>query len=261
MLPSLTSFFLLPNHLLWLSFAALHVFPEGYVDRTLGVVVRDRTVCIEYSIGMNDDTMQLVMNHWQASVVPRKAAPETDPSSDGEITSDQATSSPAIDSSSSGTSNAPLNSRPLKPSPDSANEEFADEEFANDQQLAAEFRAMAIAHLSKNLIVSCNGKRLIMSPTSGPPRLRRHMSVTVEYEAILPPETSPVDLSISDENMQNLDGAIRLSLKASGQSVLTRSNVAPILVRAERVELGNLDDSSRQQAQTIKAQIVQVPID
>jgi hypothetical protein len=63
-------------------------------------------------------------------------------------------------------------------------------------------------------------------------------------------------LTFFDGNFAELNGAIRLAIKTSGRAMLLRSNAAPILLRADRVELGELDAKERQASCALSATIV-----
>ena len=82
------------------------------------------------------------------------------------------------------------------------------------------------------------------------------MSATVQFEFTLPAE-KVVDLSVVDSNFAQFGGGARYALKVGGNLVLAKSNVAPILVRADRIEFADLSQAAREQAGKIKAQIVQ----
>ena len=44
--------------------AIAHEFKDGFVERTMAVVVRDQTAIVEYSVGMNAETMRQVVDRW-----------------------------------------------------------------------------------------------------------------------------------------------------------------------------------------------------
>ncbi|MEM9410545.1 MAG: hypothetical protein AAGA30_05495 [Planctomycetota bacterium] len=90
------------------------------------------------------------------------------------------------------------------------------------------------------------------------PDLKHHFSFTVDLEFDLPPD-SQGDLKIIDETFKKVDLAVRYSLKSSGSSMLIRSNVAPIIVRAMRIDLSNQDNDVREKTCQIIATVATGP--
>lgn len=218
-----------------------HVYPDNYIDRTVSVLVRNRTVKIEYSVALNDATIERLIREWQFS----SSSTETDRQASS---ADQPTSAIAATvKSSSG------------PAPEGTAKDAsrdAEETFENDAELVAKFRKLVAEKLARGLHVNCEGKLLAIREIKRDLPAAYHMSVTVQFEFTLPTD-KVTDLQISDDNFTRFDGCVRYALKAVGNSVLTRSNVAPILVRAKRIEFADLSEEARRESCFINAQIVQ----
>ena len=63
------------------------------------------------------------------------------------------------------------------------------------------------------------------------------------------------ELIYLDGCFKEMDGAVRLALKSTGNSIISRTNVAPIIVRSKRHQLGTLKPDERHNACQIKATI------
>ncbi len=234
-------------NLMIVSFTPVHVFPDGYIDRAMSVVIRDDEVCIEYSAAMNDNTIRELLDDWQQKPESPAGPPIREDDSQTAFNPKPAPS------------DVPTGSEE-KTTPDSS--EANQEDFKNDAELLQLLQDRAVAEIAKNLAISYQGKPLNLErPTEVPPA-RYHMSVTLQYKLKLPEpgpgEKQPQALSIVDRNFDRFDGAVRYSLKAGGNCLLTNSNVAPILVRSERIELAGLNEENREQAKTIQAKILQL---
>ena len=221
--------------------AARHVYPDNYIDRTLSVLVRNRTVQIEYSVALNDATIECLIRQWKSPSLSAESERQTS-SLNQSFEAKAATNQPAAIPAPSGTE---LNVSPA-----------SEETFENDAELVAAFRKLVAEKISKGLHVTCKGKPITIREINRDLPAAYHMSVTVQFEFTLPADKA-TDLSIADDNFLRFDGGARYALKAAGNAVLTRSNVAPILVRAKRIEFADLPQDTRREACLINAQIVQ----
>lgn len=211
-----------------------HVYPDGHIERTVQAIVRDDVLYIEYSVGMNDRTMRQVLDYWN------------------KVSSDTTASE----------GNSKFLLRTLDSSPQSASSQSspatssdAETEFKNDAELLAEFQKQARQRLPGNLYITANQTKISLDPPSETSATRRHMSLTLRFNVELP-DSKTIDLSIVDQNFSQSTGDIRLALKATGNLMLPRSNVSPILIRADPVSLGDLNPNQHQQARTITGKII-----
>ncbi|MEE2826323.1 MAG: hypothetical protein VYE64_06820 [Planctomycetota bacterium] len=131
-------------------------------------------------------------------------------------------------------------------------------EYANslsDQDLNENFRRVAFDKISAGLKVSLNGKPVRLRKVSCEPSPRHHFSLVARYELALGKPKKPVELELVDENFTAYEGAVRYSLKAMGSAMVLRSNVAPIIVRAERYELADLPPEKRIEVCRVRAKL------
>jgi len=84
---------------------------------------------------------------------------------------------------------------------------------------------------------------------------KHHFEFVAEFKYQLPVAKN-VQLLIEDHTFQKLDGAVRYSLKAMGSTMILRSNVAPIIIRAKRHQLGVLGSELRAKTCKIAATVV-----
>lgn len=248
-----------------------HVFPDGHVERTVAVVVRDRTLHIEYSVGMNDVTMQRMIEAWKNPLPPANGT------LDGTFKSIEAGSADVAIQDSIQDSNQKIAPEPTpEPFDFDLTKNLNEEDFQNDETIVAEFKRLAVEHFSQQLCVKLDETELELEAVEQPVPTRLHMSLTMEFvvkiprgesaaegdSAAGPSATGPVRFEFVDRNFLSSTkstpwhGAIRTSLKALGGAMLVNSPAAPILIRAERVELTGATAEKRKQAATISGTLI-----
>ena len=217
---------------LWTNVASAHEFEDGHVERAVSVVIRGDVARLEYSIGLNPVTRQQLIDFWESQ---EKAA---------DVAAD--------------VSNA------TKP--------------ADDDR----FLALAGSNVSRRLSFCVDGTEIEAKLISSALSARHHVDVTVTLEFKLPAAQSEQlqKLKIVDRNFRPsvtpdvtqptaqddsspksaklaskttatvpapapMGGGFRYALKAKGNRMLARSNVASILIRAQRTL-----DSDRSQSES-----------
>ena len=131
--------------------------------------------------------------------------------------------------------------------------EFADS--LSDEVLTENFRQAAFGKIAQGLKISLDGKPVRLEKVDCEPSPRHHFSLVARYEFPLGQPAKPVELELVDENFGDFDGAMRCALKAMGTAMVLRSNVAPIIVRAERHELASLPPEKRADACRVKVRL------
>lgn len=216
----------------------LHVFPDGYIDRAVAVVIRDQEIQIEYSAAMNDQTISDILTRWQST--PDNAADRMP-----------------------GKNNQNSNKRPRQSSSIPLPEDGDEEDFKNDAQLMEKIQQAAAKQVPQELEVRVNGQPIKLRLAEDVPPVRHHMSFTLAFRGELLEENASekqtLQLEVRDRSFFDFDGGVRYALKTTGRAILINSNVAPILVRAERQELAELEEEKRQQLTTIDATLVCLP--
>lgn len=269
MKPVLLSFVLA----LGLSSTSAHKFEDGFVERTMAIVVRDKTATVEYSVGLNAKTMRDVLDQWEAdshkpgSTNPTASAaqgvagssPPAEPNSEA-YTQDTKSKKVGNQRQADSTSPKPLSKQGTSSNPDSESllgmGINPDDESAHkiDAELYARFKKLAPNEIANRIAVTCDGQRVVPgSVTAGPTPLHPFLLV-VKFEFKLP-ASEGIDLKIRDQNFPGNSGAVRYALKTKGNSMLLKSNKAPILVRSERVELTDLTPKKQEQLTTIAARL------
>ncbi len=222
-----------------------HEFEDGFVERSVAVVVRDNVARLEYSIGLNPNTRQQLIKFWQST-----------------------------DGVESGT-------------------ESDDGEKTESTQQKVDFYQLAADHLSRRLEIVVNKQRVQPKLISALPSSRHHVDVTVVLEFILPATEAqvPIAIEIADGNFfrkrtgrqENagatletyhdvsrpqritrdaphlwpapFGGGFRYALKTMGSTVINSSNIASILIRADRHIDDDFTDAQLERAFRIKAKV------
>lgn len=241
--------------------AAAHEFEDGFVERSVAVIIRDDVARMQYSIGLNPNTRLQLIEFWRSQTVDS-----------GSLWRQEQTppASPV----------APNN--PSDPNdPDS-------------------FLRVAGSNVSSRLMVLVDGQLIPVKFVSACASSRHHVDVTVTVEFRMPLEHAnvPVSLEIIDGNFfpaaaaaapvepvtsksvlpakelkikpdeesgstpapvaAPFGGGFRYALKATGAAVLSRSNVASILIRADRQLDANLSMAQIGNAFKIEAEVVRI---
>ena len=244
----------------------VHTFEDGFVERSMAIVVRDRSAHVEYSIGLNESTVREVLVKWEPGADPSDSAtPDvnrralTDPLP---VAPDESIA-PSTDSKQvTVTSNGLESPGPMKVDATGKSTSTQPSESRNpidghaiSPELLAKFKELAPDAIVKAIDIRCNGEKIeAFAIKEGPPP-RHPFTITIELEFELP-DSEICDLKINDHNFADQKGAARFSLKAAGRSMLIRSDVAPILVRAERIELSKVvSESERNSLTSINARL------
>ncbi len=179
-----------------------HDLPDGFVERSTAVLIRDRLIKIEYAVGLSAGTMRSLLAQW--------------------------------------------------------NEPFEggwDQPDVDDETVRSEFIKRAPGHLMKGLKLRLDEHEVELEVERAERSSRHHYDLELSLRATLPERPGMWRMDWDDENFLDLDGAVRKACKAAGRSLLIRSNAAPIIVRAERVELGKLPSEKRRAAVRIQATV------
>ena len=118
-----------------------------------------------------------------------------------------------------------------------------------------QFKSILLREIKKGISVSLQGKKIELADGKAVQSPKHHFSYLVEFNFDIPSGNSN-ELEIEDKNFQEMDSAARYSLKALGSTILVKSNVAPIIVRAKRHELQSVENGKRSEICKIRATVV-----
>lgn len=211
-----------------------HEFDDGYVERSVSYLLRDQRLTVEYSVGMNPNTMYEFLKKWEIEI---PADLEKQISDRAELTQ---TEKPQ-DASTKGPSVVAI--------------ESAD---PVDMAIEALFRANVETQIKKNLQVLLNDRPLSLKLDSVDISPRHHVNLTVRLAADVPAAQQQRIRAI-DTNFIEQDGGVRYAFKGLGRAMVLASNVEPVLVRAERVELGKIKANKRLKYTTVDTKVGFVP--
>lgn len=251
----------------------MHKFENGFVERTCAVVVEGNKATVQYQIGLNEFTIRELMAEWAKTKKPegfKNALPENEksktevtPKTNSESKSQvgpaaQTEPSDSVNSKaqkqelpvkapnspkgnpasrSKDSNEAPTSRTQTKPGSTEDTSETEDEPIS--KEALDEFLVVAGTEIAKRFKIKCDEKSIPIKSVSAEKAPRHPYVLLIKFKFELPANDS-VQLEIADENFRNQKGAIRYALKGSKDTMLLNSNVAPIVIRAKRVELGGL---------------------
>lgn len=258
--------------------SAPHKFEDGFVERTLAIVIRDNVATAEYSIGLNESTLNDLLQHWKNSEeaagikepTDLPALPETSTPLPTQSSEQQSSDkSPAAPVSNTQTNDEPAEKIASSPESESAktqpttapaetsgsDDQSSDLENPIHEQLLAELQKSGPTQIARQILITCQGKPLEIKNISASPAPRHPFNLVVRFEFEIPAVKS-AQLLIEDQNFRQQTGAVRYAIKALGGTMLVKSNVAPIIVRAQRRELAGLSKKESLSETSISAQIL-----
>ena len=138
-------------------------------------------------------------------------------------------------------------------SPEAQSSEHLDKPIP--EELLASLRKLGPAQIARQITVSCNGKPLQIKNVSAAAAPRHPFNLVVQFEFEIPSLES-AKLKIEDQNFRQHSGAIRYALKVLGSTILVKSDVAPLIVRAQRHELAGLSKKEAAIRTSIAAEVL-----
>ena len=167
-----------------------HDTPDGFVERSVAVVLRGREIVITYQIGINPKTTRDQLRHWQI-----------------------------------------------------------EETFDSEEVLNEKFCELLQTKILAAVEIEVDGVPLETAVSNIEPFAAHHKSALVTLTAQIPSDKTEVDFALKDTAFANLEGATRFAIKARSAAIVLQSNVAPIIQRAERIELSSLTAEEKEQSQ------------
>ncbi len=221
-----------------------HEFEDGHIERSATLIVDDDKVTVEYGIGCSENTMRELIEFWNAehpdelnTDQPGQDVPQEVEASDFE-------------------------------KPDAVLPESESTPLEFEAALRNEFAAAALRGLSARISATGNSIPISITSIEATPSSRHHVDIVVRMEFELVPETADssldsvdqeeteqVILAFEDNNFSDYFGAVRYAVKARRGVFLKESNVAPVLARAERIELIELNAEEIKSATTVNSVI------
>ena len=277
--------------------SAPHKFEDDFVERTLAIVIRDNVATAEYSIGLNESTLNQLLDQWEKEAAlkqptPSKSSTAHPAQSPDDSKSDTQTktfiapkpvSKTKISESNSAIQSAAKvepndheksSSEHLPTSPGSTSQSSAkapidgsseesdqdksephDDENPIHERLLVALKKNGPDQIAQRIVVTCDGQPLKIKDVTASPAARHPFILTVKFEFEIPPLKS-AKLEISDKNFRHQTGAVRYAIKALGSTMLVKSNKAPIIIRAQRVELAGLSEKETISETSISAKIL-----
>ena len=253
-----------------------HEYEDGFVERSLTITIRDGVGYGEYQIGLNAKTasqvLKLAQQLRQQAVMARAAQLQpsdageaaavaealTEPSAERDLLVDKPEAALKVDVESEAVP-------PKGVAPKGVPNQSVDAgvgEHLTDLATIKQFGQLQEHWFAGRLKLACNGQPVALSKVSVEPAARHPFSVVVKFqfsvaakqaveekdeadrktvvgETVKPdsPQGSMVDFQVTDGLFSQYHGATRYALRSRGSTMLLQSNVAPALVRADRVEI------------------------
>ena len=240
-----------------------HEFEDGHVERSVAVIIRGDQGRIEYSIGLNPTTRQQLMQFWSDSTPARRSTfKDTDTAERAQLKIPAIGEIPNV------------------------------VEFPNVGVLTAlserqsHFLELSATNVFNRLKVTVGGTTVPLTLISSQASPRHHVDVTVTLAFQLPLAANqlPAELTIDDGNFRApqtvssdasirspvdrqsvlqpppapFSGGFRYACKSMGGTMLTRSNVASILIRSLRRLDNELTANQIADAFKIRAELIMV---
>ncbi len=130
---------------------------------------------------------------------------------------------------------------------------WAQNQLSNGQPVKNQddFGGRLLRQLAKSVSIQINGSRRILRPVNSSNPGKHHFSYVAELEFDL--DAGKNEIEIVDGEFKHMIGGARYSLKALGSTIVLKSSVAPIIIRAKRHELKQKDTVRPSEICTISA--------
>ena len=253
-----------------------HEYEDGFVERSLTITIRDGVGYGEYQIGLNANTAAQVLKlaeqlreqarlasaTQQQSSAAGETATAVEASTDPLVELNPVVDKPDAVSKVDVTPRAvPLKEESPKVVPNQSVGTGVGEHLT-DLAMIKRFGELQRQWFAGRLKLACNGQQVALSKVSIEPAARHPFSVVVKFQfsvevkqaideqgkadnkkaagATSKPDSSQgsvVDFQVTDGLFSGHHGATRYALRSRGSTMVLQSNVAPALVRADRVEV------------------------
>ena len=243
-----------------------HEYEDGFVERSLTITIRDGVGYGEYQIGLNANTatevLKLAEQMRQQAVMARAAQPQ--PSAAGETAAvAEALTEPSVERDL--LVNKPDAALNVEVEPKGVPNQSVGNgvgEHLTDLATIKRFGELKEHWFAGRLKLARNGQQVALSKVSVEPAARHPFSVVVKFQFSVEakqaveeqakaeqnkaagptskpdsPQGSVVDFQVTDGLFSDHYGATRYALRSRGSTMVLQSNVAPALVRADRVEV------------------------
>ena len=138
-------------------------------------------------------------------------------------------------------------------------EEKLDNSESAGSNIRERFQRSCAVQVPENLKLKINGQSQKWSVESIAEYPKHHYDFVITLTCELS-RFDEIELLVRDMNFMKLEGSARYALKSSGNSIISSSNVAPIIVRAKRMQLDGLKPDERHNSCKIKATIAEMDI-
>ena len=134
-------------------------------------------------------------------------------------------------------------------------EKWSEKKLADNSEVDCEieFGRQLVARLPNQIELKINGTLRKLRPVDVSNPAKHHFTCVAQLEFELDP--GPNEINIVDKEFREIQSAARYSLKALGSTMLVKSNVAPIIIRAKRHELKADGANRRAELCTINATV------
>ena len=253
-----------------------HEYEDGFVERSLTITIRDGVGYGEYQIGLNANTatevLKLAEQIRQQAVMARAAQPQPSATGDAAAVAEALTEPSVERELLANKPDAALNvgKEPKAVTPKGVTPKGVPNqsvgtgvgEHLTDLTMIKRFGELKEDWFAGRLKLVRNGQQVTLSKVSVEPAARHPFSVVVKFQFSVEakqaveeqakaernkaagPASKPdssqgsvVDFQVTDGLFSNHHGATRYALRSRGSTMVLQSNVAPALVRADRVEV------------------------
>jgi hypothetical protein len=242
-----------------------HIYKDGFVERSMSITIRGESGHGELLIGLNKTTAASILADAKLaqarsdSKPPKKAQGQSIDSDglepvSGKVAEQNSKTDAAVklnrkqretNSASRPNSIGKANSATLDSLNDNAIIKAGEGQHLTDPAMIKQLAGLKEYWALKKLKLTLNGRRVKVANVSVAPAPRHPYSMVLKFDFALDSPSSNltaddqsdrIRLRLLDQTFPRQNGAVRYSLRSRGSTILLKSNVAPVIVRAERFE-------------------------
>ena len=250
----------------WQSIAKGHEFERGHIERSIDIVIRDRTVNVRYAIGLSDTTMV----DW---LVKENSISEAEQQRLRKLIAEfENDKQPSDSEAEQDVEPAEFQTDLMGRFKEELGQKICDsfELICNDEKL--EFTQQLSSSPRRHVVLEiCLTSRILDAETAELIFVDRNFLDVVEEDTVVSPETTAdaTDAAAASDQTTEPDSAqqtepakkflfggdVRLACRVKGGAVQLSSNVAPIVARSKVTDVDPLDTRQRVKAATISTKL------
>ena len=128
----------------------------------------------------------------------------------------------------------------------------------DSEKINDEFQRVLLEQLASQMEIEIDGRRKELTGVAVDICPKHHFDFVASYTLRLPVDQT-LEIEIADKNFTANESAARFAFKGVGSTMVNRTNVAPIIIRAKRIDFKGMSAEQRLNTCKIVASVITPP--